>query len=141
MDKYLKISCDENGRRLLESLWRSVRRQFTFKDRTRPLDECIRTLKNEVLPALDLASDLEKRAKEILNVSGIDFEDCETIVKASGGFRQLLEMMNGCLSASEGAGSPTLRAVMELYGSSLDQSKAIRRLLASARMPREQSTE
>jgi hypothetical protein len=128
LERFLKLTEDENKQRLLESLWRSARNQFVFKDRVRSLEDSIASLEGEVLPVVDLACKLEKRAKDVLGVPGIEFEDSETLVKAADGLRKLLQALKSCTG---GAGSAAHRGLLELYGSSLDLSKAIKALRLS----------
>ncbi|MCX5676479.1 MAG: ATP-binding protein [Planctomycetota bacterium] len=128
LERFLKLCPDENRQRFLESLWRSVRGQFGFGDRARTLEEYVRWLESEILPVLESATELEAKAKDSLGVTGIEFEDEESFVKAAGGFRSLRDMMKTCLDAAEGAAAQTAKALLELFASSLDVAKSVRSL-------------
>jgi hypothetical protein len=123
IERFLKLVGDENCSRLLESLWRSTRANFSFKDGLQSLDSITRNMESEILPTLQQCIDLEKRAKECVSASGIEFEEHEVVVKAIGGFRQLLEMMK-----SADANAAAYRAVLGLFGSSIDVAKSIKAL-------------
>jgi hypothetical protein len=128
LEKFLKLHTDENRQRLLESLWRAVRGQFSFRDRSKALDECTRLLESEILPVVESAAKLETRAKNSLGATGIEFEAAENLIKAVGGFRQLLDMMKVCLATPTSTASQTQKAILELFGSNLDLSKMVRTL-------------
>jgi chromosome segregation ATPase len=85
-------------------------------------------LESEILPVLESASALETQAKDSLGVTGIDFEDEESFVKAVGGLKLLRDMMKTCLASPEGTGAQTEKALLELFASSLDLAKAVRAL-------------
>ena len=125
-EKFLKLCPEENCQRVLESLWRSVRGQFTFKDQRMALDACARWVEFDILPALESGCNLETSAKDNLAVTGIEFEEAEGLVKAVGGFRQLLGVMKECLAASDGDARQTQRALLEFFVRSLDVSKPAR---------------
>jgi hypothetical protein len=125
LERFLKLTTDENCSRLLESLWRSARADFKFKDGVQALEATIRMIEGDLLPTLDLARKVEDRAKTVASVTGIEFEEDEVVVKASGGFRQLVQMLH----STEATSSP-YRAVLELYGSSIDVAKSIKSLRA-----------
>ena len=111
LNHFLKLAPTENHSRLLESLWRTVRSDFNFGDRMRSLSEYSRAIQEQTIPALESAVALERRAKDVLGVAGIDFKENEMVVKAMKGFRALKELTDTCLSQPDRSGFPVLRPV------------------------------
>ena len=112
LEKFLKLTTDENHSRMLESLWRAILEDFDFGELLRPAEEWSRNMRADLLPTLEAACELEKRAKDRLDITGIQFEDSEIVVKAVGGFRDLCEILDACLSNSATAGFEVLKSLL-----------------------------
>ncbi|MEX2287746.1 MAG: hypothetical protein WD648_11695 [Planctomycetaceae bacterium] len=127
-DQVVRLAPSEDHSRLVESLWRAIRGDFNFGDRSRALTEYARNIRDNIIPVLESARDLEDQAKTAIGVTGIDFEDYEGTVKALDGFQSLLKIADSCLSQPDTSGFPVLRALLELFCRGADVDHTIRKL-------------
>src|SRR5262249_30890259 len=128
LEQFRKLAPSEDHGRLLESLWRVVQGNFNFGNRVRKLSEYAQNLQSQVISTLLAARSLEKDVKQVLGITGMDYEDNEKLVKALPGFESFQEITNTCISQPDSSGFPVLRTLLELYHSSLDVDKAVRSL-------------
>ena len=128
LEQFRKLAPSDNHGRLLESLWRVVRGNFNFGNPARKLTEYAQILQLQVIPTLQTARSLEKDVKQVLGITGIDYEDNENLVKAMPGFESFQEITNTCITQPDSSGFPVLQTLLKLYYSSLDVDKAVRSL-------------
>lgn len=123
LDDFLKLHPDEDMNRVLEALWRVVRNEFDYNG----LDSLTQDLEKEVLPVLRQCEDLEQDGIKNFGLSGMKFEDYETLVKSKGSFEKLLEIAKESTNPERSI-SPLPKYVVNLLMSSLDIKSDIRKL-------------
>lgn len=111
LDKYLRLYANEDKQRLLEALWRSVRREFEVD----ALDDLISRLETEVIPVLRDCDELERLAAGYA-VTGVEFEDDEELVKSLPGFEKLLDLLKKSVEAE-----PLVKAIEWTLASEVDE--------------------
>ncbi len=95
LNDFLKLHQDEDVNRLLEALWRSVRKDFEAED----LDVFIAELEQNIIPVLQDCQVLDEQGSDF-DLSGIDFGDYERLVKSLQGFEKFLEVVKASVEAS-----------------------------------------
>jgi hypothetical protein len=109
--------------RLLEALWRTVRREFDSDG----LDTIIQTFEKDIVPSLKKCHELESKTRSDFGLSGLDFEAEETLVKSIGGFEKLVEISKGSLT-DEGMAAQLLRCIVKTFISSMNVESDARRI-------------
>lgn len=123
LEHFLKFHPEEDLNRLLEALWRAVREEFDFEG----LESMIRVFDQDVLPVLKECRELERKVTSDFGLSGIDFEDSESLVKAKGGFEKLVDLGKSTL-VDEGTAAPLLRCIAKTLVSSLNVESNVRKV-------------
>jgi len=122
---FLYLEAEEDQSRVLEALWRCVRRDFG-SDR---LAEHILPLETVVISVVQTAIGLESTAIDSLGLGGIDFGEEEDMVRNLDGLRLLLESAKSTQTES-GDGAALLISLYSLFASQLiaETSTGTRRL-------------
>lgn len=123
LEHFLKLHSDEDMRRLLEALWRTVRLEFDFKG----IETLIQTFEKDVLPVLKECHKLERDGVSNFGLSGINFEAKENLVKAKDGFEKLLKVAQAAV-VDEGSASPLVRYLVKIFMRALNVESDIREL-------------
>lgn len=114
LQDFLKLSDEENRRRLVEAFWRAVRGEFDEEG----LDSLTERMEREVVPIVREASQLEAEVINHLALEGIDFDDAEDIVRAKDGLEKLLGNAKD-VAQDRGSGAPLVRNLYRLLMSQL----------------------
>jgi hypothetical protein len=123
LDNFLKLHPDEDMKRLLEALWRTVRGEFDFNG----IETIIQTFERNILPVLKEGHELERKGIDNFGLSGLNFETYEGLVKAKGGFEKLLEIAKSAIGDG-GSTSGLLRCIVKTFMNSLDIEGYVRNL-------------
>jgi hypothetical protein len=121
---FLKLHSDEDMNRLLEALWRTVRKEFDLSE----IDTLITTFEEKVLPVLNKCHELEREGISNFGLSGIDFENNEVLVKAKDGFEKLVEIAKRSID-DDGDAAPILKSIVRTIMGSLSVKDNIVRTL------------
>lgn len=89
VEHFLKIDVSEDPSRVLEALWRTVRMDFEPIDTTGLLTR----LESEVKPALEDCHKLEETLKKDFGITGINYDNLESLVAARLGITSLIDTL------------------------------------------------
>lgn len=129
-EHFLKLHPDENMNRLLEALWKTVRREFDFKD----VETLIQRYEREINPVLDDCVKLEQESIAEFGLSGIKFEDKdERLVKAKDSVKKFSEIAREAVKDT-GDAAPLIKCIVNTFMNAVDESngKNVRNLASSS---------
>lgn len=109
-EHFLKLHSDEDMNRLLEALWKTVRKDFELTD----FNTNVQELERAIVPALEDCLKLEQEASNDFGLSGIKFEELEKLVKATNGVKKLLEIVKDSLKDT-GSNATLVRSVVNAF--------------------------
>ena len=129
-EHFLKLHPDENMNRLLEALWKTVRKEFDFKD----VETLIQRYEREINPVLDDCVKLEQESIAEFGLSGIKFEDKdERLVKAKDSVKKFSEIAKEAVKDT-GDAAPLIKCIVNTFMNAVDESngKNVRNLASSS---------
>jgi len=125
---FVRLSEEPDRRRLLAALWRSTRQDFDFGEEYPNLLDLHRLVKNQVVPIVEEAHELERNVKEKLNMTGVTFDFDEVLVKAKGGLAELCDIMESALKLTDTTGASAVRIIVRIFAHELDASAHVKSL-------------
>jgi hypothetical protein len=109
-EHFLKLHQDEDMNRLLEALWKTIRKDFQSKE----LSTLIQKYEKKICPALDECWKLEQDLKTNFNISGVNFEDKEKVVKAKEGFNKFLTISKE-INKDTATAAPLVKSILTTF--------------------------
>lgn len=103
---FIKLHPEEDMNRLLEALWKTVRKEFEPED----LETIIQKYERKICPTLETGLKIENEGKDEFGLVGINFEDMEKLVKAKDGIRKITEIGKEALK-DDGSAAPLVKCI------------------------------
>ncbi|MFZ3059108.1 MAG: hypothetical protein WA102_05135 [Candidatus Methanoperedens sp.] len=109
-EDFLKLHPDEDMSRLLEALWKTVRRDFDYKD----IEALIQKYDKNFYPVLENCWRLEQEAIASFSLNGISFLDKEKLIKAKDGVKKLSEIARETMKDT-GSAAPFIKSIVKTF--------------------------